>query len=51
MYLLRGGFLDGKKGLFLAASYAYYTFLKYYRFSEKDLAPTDPEQDEQEAAP
>ena len=42
MYLLRGGFLDGKKGLFLAASYAYYTFLKYYRFSEKDPAPGDP---------
>jgi glycosyltransferase involved in cell wall biosynthesis len=38
MYLLRGGFLDGKKGMFLAASYAYYTFLKYYRFFEKDLA-------------
>ncbi len=48
MYLLRGGFLDGKKGLFLAASYAYYTFLKYYRFSEKDLAPPDPEQDQKE---
>ncbi|MCU0594157.1 MAG: glycosyltransferase family 2 protein [Desulfobacterota bacterium] len=49
MYLLRGGFLDGKKGLFLAASYAYYTFLKYYRFSEKDLVPPGPEQDEKEA--
>jgi hypothetical protein len=51
MYLLRGGFLDGKKGLFLAASYAYYTFLKYYRFSERDLTPADPDQDEQEGAP
>jgi hypothetical protein len=51
MYLLRGGFLDGKKGLFLAASYAYYTFLKYYRFSERDLAPADPDQDEQEGVP
>jgi len=50
MYLLRGGFLDGEKGLFLAASYAYYTFLKYYRFSEKDLAPLDPEQDKKEEA-
>jgi glycosyltransferase involved in cell wall biosynthesis len=50
MYLLRAGFLDGKKGLFLAASYAYYTFLKYYRFSEKDLAPLEPEQDEKEEA-
>jgi len=48
MYLLRGGFLDGKKGLFLAASYAYYTFLKYYRFSEKDLAPLDPEPEKKE---
>jgi glycosyltransferase involved in cell wall biosynthesis len=46
MYLLRGGFLDGKKGLFLAASYAYYTFLKYYRFSEKDLDPAHPERSE-----
>jgi hypothetical protein len=34
--------------LFLAASYAYYTFLKYYRFSEKDLAPLDSEQDKKE---
>jgi glycosyltransferase involved in cell wall biosynthesis len=48
MYLLRGGFLDGKKGLFLAASYAYYTFLKYYRFSEKELAPQDSEQKKKE---
>jgi len=47
MYLLRRGFLDGRKGLFLAASYAYYTFLKYYRFSEKDLDTTDPERNEE----
>ncbi|MBP1740318.1 MAG: glycosyl transferase, family 2 [Deltaproteobacteria bacterium] len=46
MYFLRCGFLDGKKGLFLAASYAYYTFLKYYRFSEKDLDPAHPERSE-----
>jgi glycosyltransferase involved in cell wall biosynthesis len=32
MYLLRGGILDGTAGFFLAISYAYYTFLKYYRF-------------------
>lgn len=32
MYLLRGGILDGIAGFFLAVSYAYYTFLKYYRF-------------------
>jgi len=50
MYLLRAGFLDGKKGLFLAASYAYYTFLKYYRFSEKDPGPTPPEKTEKEEA-
>jgi glycosyltransferase involved in cell wall biosynthesis len=34
MYLLRGGILDGPAGLFLAVSYAYYTFLKYYRSFE-----------------
>jgi glycosyltransferase involved in cell wall biosynthesis len=50
MYLLRGGFLDGKKGLFLAASYAYYTFLKYYRFSEKDADPEDMESPEKRGA-
>ena len=32
MYLIRGGILDGTPGFFLAISYAYYTFLKYYRF-------------------
>ena len=37
MYLLRRGILDGTPGLFLAVSYAYYTFLKYYRFYEEDL--------------
>ncbi len=37
MYVLRGGFLDGRKGLFLAISYSYYTFLKYYRSCEGDL--------------
>jgi glycosyltransferase involved in cell wall biosynthesis len=51
MYLLRGGFLDGRKGLFLAASYAYYTFLKYYRFSENEVAPADPESSEKEQVP
>lgn len=50
MYLLRAGFLDGKKGLFLAVSYAYYTFLKYYRSSEKDPASAHPEQSEKEEA-
>ena len=50
MYLLRGGFLDGKKGLFLAVSYAYYTFLKYYRFSEKDPPPPGTRQGEKEEA-
>lgn len=31
MYGLKLGFLDGRAGFFLAVSYAYYTFLKYYR--------------------
>ena len=31
MYGLKLGFLDGRPGFFLAVSYAYYTFLKYYR--------------------
>jgi len=38
MYVLRGGFLDGKAGFFLAVSYAYYTFLKYYRASIGDAS-------------
>jgi len=50
MYLLRGGFLDGKKGLFLAASYAYYTFLKYYRYSEKDPDPAGPDRRDKRGA-
>jgi glycosyltransferase involved in cell wall biosynthesis len=29
MYLLRRGFLDGRRGLILAAFYGFYTFLKY----------------------
>jgi glycosyltransferase involved in cell wall biosynthesis len=37
MYGLRLGFLDGRAGFFLAISYAYYTFLKYYRM-ESDPA-------------
>jgi glycosyltransferase involved in cell wall biosynthesis len=37
MYLLQRGFLDGTKGFFLAVSYAYYTFLKYYRYYERDF--------------
>jgi len=36
MYFIRIGFLDGAAGLFLATSYAYYTFLKYYRFHYRD---------------
>ncbi|NLI83589.1 MAG: glycosyltransferase family 2 protein [Deltaproteobacteria bacterium] len=34
MYIMRRGFLDGREGFFLAVSYAYYTFLKYYRTTE-----------------
>ncbi len=37
MYFFRRGILDGTAGLFLAVSYAYYTFLKYYRFYEKHI--------------
>lgn len=37
MYILRAGFLDGMVGLFLAVSYAYYTFLKYMRLREKTV--------------
>lgn len=39
MYLVQRGFLDGTKGFFLAVSYAYYTFLKYYRYYERDSEP------------
>lgn len=35
MYLLRWGLLDGWPGLFLAISYAYYTFLKYAKLREE----------------
>ncbi|MHC1743013.1 MAG: glycosyltransferase family 2 protein [Syntrophobacteraceae bacterium] len=35
MYGLKGGFLDGREGFFLAISYAYYTFLKYFRATER----------------
>ena len=31
MYILKRGFMDGSAGFFLAVSYAYYTFIKYYR--------------------
>jgi glycosyltransferase involved in cell wall biosynthesis len=31
MYGIKLGFLDGRAGFFLAVSYSYYTFLKYYR--------------------
>ncbi len=47
MYLFRLGLLDGRPGLFLAVSYAYYTFLKYYRgltgdfFRDEDLPFSD----------
>jgi glycosyltransferase involved in cell wall biosynthesis len=41
MYALKGGFLDGRAGLFLAVSYGYYTFLKYYRISEMSARPEE----------
>ena len=37
MYFFKRGFLDGRAGLFLAISYAYYTFLKYYRLYVEDV--------------
>lgn len=37
MYALKRGFMDGMPGLFLAVSYSYYTFLKYYRLNEENL--------------
>jgi glycosyltransferase involved in cell wall biosynthesis len=40
MYALKRGFLDGRAGLFLAVSYSYYTFLKYYR-QEEAMCETD----------
>lgn len=39
MYGLKAGFLDGSEGFFLAVSYAYYTYLKYYRLMTKDYEP------------
>ncbi len=35
MYLFRGGFLDGRKGLLLAALYAYYVFMRTAKVWEK----------------
>ncbi len=41
MLVLRRGILDGGTGLFLAFSYSYYTYLKYYRFYERQDADED----------
>ncbi|MBN2233409.1 MAG: glycosyltransferase family 2 protein [Deltaproteobacteria bacterium] len=35
MLFLQRGFLDGCTGMFLAFSYSYYTFLKYYHYYER----------------
>lgn len=43
MYVLKRGFLDGREGFFLATSYAYYTFLKYWRVLEEDGRTGGPE--------
>lgn len=40
MYLLRGGFLDGKPGLILSGLYAYYTFVKYAKLWEATRNPS-----------
>lgn len=44
MYVLKHGFMDGREGLFLATSYAYYTFLKYWRVLEDVNRTEDPEE-------
>lgn len=41
MYFMRAGILDGKAGFFLAVSYAYYTFLKYYRAQSGETGNPD----------
>jgi glycosyltransferase involved in cell wall biosynthesis len=38
MYLGRAGFLDGRPGLILSGLYAYYTFIKYAKFWERQRA-------------
>ena len=43
MLVLRKGLLDGGTGLFLAFSYSYYTYLKYYRFYERQKVEGAPE--------
>ena len=40
-YVLRGGFLDGARGFFLAVSSAYSNFLKYYRYYENDFGDSE----------
>ncbi|MCO5297082.1 MAG: glycosyltransferase family 2 protein [Fimbriimonadaceae bacterium] len=39
MYVLRGGFLDGKHGFVLAFLYSFYTSAKYVRLWERQLPP------------
>ena len=46
MYVLKRGFMDGREGLFLATSYAYYTFLKYWRVLEDIERIGDPAEGE-----
>lgn len=43
MYILQRGFMDGREGFFLATSYAYYTFLKYWRILEENEKIESPE--------
>jgi glycosyltransferase involved in cell wall biosynthesis len=38
MYVGRAGFLDGRPGLILSGLYAYYTFIKYAKFWERQQA-------------
>jgi glycosyltransferase involved in cell wall biosynthesis len=41
-YVLRGGFLDGGRGLYAAMAAAFYVFLKYAKVYEKGLQSTRP---------
>ncbi len=44
MYVVRGGFLDGARGLIVATLGAYYVFLKYAKLWErKNVSPRGPE--------
>jgi hypothetical protein len=49
-YVFRGGFLDGFPGLFIAASTAYATFVRYSRLYEHHYNAPPPERDSEDHA-